>query len=218
MWFHFYCHFSPKMKSGHISQIKSLYFVIFLRGKMIISFFILFKVFIKTIIFVGPSTPPLLLPPPFSFFYVSPLHNNHLHHHQSPPPSPSISISTTGPQPTKKFVKSESFSPKPTNPSNANPTSGPNPKLNPSSPGLNDQVVKRSPVLSLISVKEAGKHFSYKEVALAAPGTIVKAIAENLPKDPSVVTVVETEKVPETVDIEKLDKEVVQAMLKSAVT
>ncbi|KAJ0488226.1 putative clustered mitochondria protein [Helianthus annuus] len=129
----------------------------------------------------------------------------------SPRTNATESVASTGPQPTKKFVKSQSFSPKPTNPSNANPTSGPNPKSSPSSPGLNDQVVKRSPVLSSISVKEAGKHFSYKEVALAAPGTIVKAVAEKLPKDPSAVTVVETEKEPETADVEKLDKEVIQA-------
>ncbi|MFS7902312.1 hypothetical protein Hanom_Chr01g00009871 [Helianthus anomalus] len=38
LWFQFYCHFGAKMKSGHISFIKSCYFVIFRRGKMIISF------------------------------------------------------------------------------------------------------------------------------------------------------------------------------------
>ncbi|MFS7987095.1 hypothetical protein Hanom_Chr11g01018341 [Helianthus anomalus] len=36
LWFQFYCHFGQKVKSGHISQIKSCYFVIFLRGKMVI--------------------------------------------------------------------------------------------------------------------------------------------------------------------------------------
>ncbi|KAI3814695.1 hypothetical protein L1987_14339 [Smallanthus sonchifolius] len=124
----------------------------------------------------------------------------------------SVTSSGTPPNVTKKFVKSQSFSPKPTNPSNTNPTSGSNPKSNPSSPASNDQVVKRSPVLSSISVKEAGKHFSYKEVALAAPGTIVKAVAEKLPRDPSAVTTVEIEKEPETEGIEKLDKEAVQAL------
>ncbi|XP_076943593.1 protein REDUCED CHLOROPLAST COVERAGE 2-like [Bidens hawaiensis] len=127
----------------------------------------------------------------------------------SPRTNAAESVTPTGPPPNaaKKFVKSQSFSPKPTNPSNPNPTSGsnPNPKSNPSSPASNDQTVKRS-VLSSISVKEAGKHFSYKEVALAAPGTIVKAVTEKLPKDPSAVTTVVTEKEPET-DIEKLDKE-----------
>ncbi|KAI7737604.1 hypothetical protein M8C21_015533 [Ambrosia artemisiifolia] len=132
----------------------------------------------------------------------------------SPRTNPTESVTSTGPPPnaTKKYVKSQSFSPKQTNPSNANPTSVSNPKSNPSSPASNDQVVKRSPVLTSISVKEAGKHFSYKEVALAAPGTIVKAVAEKLPKDPSVVTAAETEKEPETADIEKVDKEVVQAL------
>ncbi|MFS7970122.1 hypothetical protein Hanom_Chr09g00817291 [Helianthus anomalus] len=38
LWFQFYCHFGPKMKSSHICLIKSCYFVIFCRGKMIISF------------------------------------------------------------------------------------------------------------------------------------------------------------------------------------
>ncbi|MFS7998996.1 hypothetical protein Hanom_Chr12g01160751 [Helianthus anomalus] len=38
LWFQFYCHFGLKMKSGHICLIKSCYFIIFHRGKMIISF------------------------------------------------------------------------------------------------------------------------------------------------------------------------------------
>ncbi|XP_076897493.1 protein REDUCED CHLOROPLAST COVERAGE 2-like [Bidens hawaiensis] len=129
----------------------------------------------------------------------------------SPRTNATESVTPTGPPPNaaKKFVKSQSFSPKPTNPSNPNPTSGsnPNPKSNSSSPASNDQAVKRSPILSSISVTEAGKHFSYKEVALAAPGTIVKAVAEKLPNNPSAVTTVVTEKEPETENIEKLDKE-----------
>ncbi|KAK1414035.1 hypothetical protein QVD17_29773 [Tagetes erecta] len=131
----------------------------------------------------------------------------------SPRTNATESVSATGPPPnaTKKYVKSQSFSVKPTNPSNINPTSGSNSKSNPSSPASNDQVVKRSPVLTSISVKEAGKHFSYKEVALAAPGTIVKAVAEKLPKDPSAVTAVDTEKEPENENIEKVDKEAAQA-------
>ncbi|MFS8014814.1 hypothetical protein Hanom_Chr15g01348911 [Helianthus anomalus] len=35
-WFQFYCHFGPKVKSGHICFITSYYFVLFLRGKMVI--------------------------------------------------------------------------------------------------------------------------------------------------------------------------------------
>ncbi|GJV96448.1 protein TSS [Tanacetum coccineum] len=101
----------------------------------------------------------------------------------------------TGPPPgvAKKFVKSQSFSP----------------KSSPSSPVSSDQVVKRSPVLSSISVKEAGKLFSYKEVALAAPGTIVKAVAEQLPKDPPPVGNDETKTEMKNEEVEKLDKEVI---------
>ncbi|MFS7916891.1 hypothetical protein Hanom_Chr03g00182701 [Helianthus anomalus] len=39
LWFQFYCHFGQKIKSSHICLIKSCYFVLFHRGKMIISFF-----------------------------------------------------------------------------------------------------------------------------------------------------------------------------------
>ncbi|MFS8027276.1 hypothetical protein Hanom_Chr16g01496791 [Helianthus anomalus] len=35
MWFQFYCHFDLKVKSCHIYLIKSYYFVLFLRGKMV---------------------------------------------------------------------------------------------------------------------------------------------------------------------------------------
>ncbi|MFS7964173.1 hypothetical protein Hanom_Chr08g00747101 [Helianthus anomalus] len=35
LWFQFYCHFGPKVKFVHICLIKSWYFVIFLRGKMV---------------------------------------------------------------------------------------------------------------------------------------------------------------------------------------
>ncbi|MFS7928360.1 hypothetical protein Hanom_Chr04g00319861 [Helianthus anomalus] len=36
LWFfHFYCHFDPKIKSVDICIIKSCYFVFFLKGKMV---------------------------------------------------------------------------------------------------------------------------------------------------------------------------------------
>nr|XP_043619681.1 protein TSS-like [Erigeron canadensis] len=54
---------------------------------------------------------------------------------------------------------------------------------------LNDQTMKRSPVISSISVKEAGKLFQYKEVALAAPGSIVKAVVGQLPRESSPLTI-----------------------------
>ncbi|MFS7968221.1 hypothetical protein Hanom_Chr09g00794921 [Helianthus anomalus] len=47
LWFHFYCHFGPRMKSSHISQIKTCYFVFFLRGKMVISFLFYLKLLLK---------------------------------------------------------------------------------------------------------------------------------------------------------------------------
>lgn len=86
----------------------------------------------------------------------------------------------------KKFSKSASFSPKLNNPGIPN-SSGPervsNPKSAPASPALTNQIAKSTPMASQISVQAAGKLFSYKEVALAPPGTIVKAVAEQLPKE-----------------------------------
>lgn len=85
---------------------------------------------------------------------------------------------------SKKFVKSSSFSPMQNNPCS---TAGGveklvNPKSASVSPASTDQVTKRTPVSTPISVQAAGKLFSYKEVALAPPGTIVKAVSEQLPK------------------------------------
>ncbi|KAI3715095.1 hypothetical protein L6452_22062 [Arctium lappa] len=137
----------------------------------------------------------------------------------SPRTNTGESATSTGPSPgvTKKFVKSGGFSPKLINPSSTAQASGSesdklaNPKSNPSSSASNDQVVKRSPVISLISVKEAGKLFSYKEVALAAPGSIVKAVAEQLPKEPSSVSPNEIETEAKNENIKKLNKQIVQA-------
>ncbi|GJW74526.1 tetratricopeptide repeat-like superfamily protein [Tanacetum coccineum] len=67
----------------------------------------------------------------------------------------------------------------------------------------------RSSVISSISVKEAGKLFSYKEVALAAPGSIVKAVAEQLPKETEEAKKLQTEK-PQVntviIEVENVDK------------
>ncbi|KAK6944315.1 hypothetical protein RJ641_025417 [Dillenia turbinata] len=103
--------------------------------------------------------------------------------------SPRTSPSESSPSPgavipvQKKFVKSPNFSPKPNNTTAmaAAIEKQANPKSGPASPASNDQVVKSSP--SPISVQAVGKLLSYKEVALAPPGTIVKAVAEQLPKD-----------------------------------
>ncbi|PRQ37693.1 putative clustered mitochondria protein [Rosa chinensis] len=102
----------------------------------------------------------------------------------SPKTSPNEPASSTGPAPpvSKKFVKSASFSPKQNNSSTSATGAAerlPNPKSAPSTPASVDQVIKS---VSPISVQSTGKLFSYKEVALAPPGTIVKAVAEQLPK------------------------------------
>uniref|UniRef100_A0A5B7BBA0 Clu domain-containing protein n=1 Tax=Davidia involucrata TaxID=16924 RepID=A0A5B7BBA0_DAVIN len=97
------------------------------------------------------------------------------------------SATSTAPAPPvlKKFVKSASFSPKLNNP--ATPVTGTekaaNTKSAPSSPASMDQVAKPTSIVSSISVQAAGKLFSYKEVALAPPGTIVKAVEEQLTKE-----------------------------------
>ncbi|KAL2455850.1 Tetratricopeptide repeat (TPR)-like superfamily protein [Abeliophyllum distichum] len=90
------------------------------------------------------------------------------------------------PHALKKFAKSASFSPK------LNILSGPatgkeksaNPKSAPASPASNE-TTKAGSIVGSVSVQAAGKLFSYKEVALAPPGTIVKAVAEQLPKESS---------------------------------
>ncbi|MCD7468573.1 hypothetical protein HAX54_006929, partial [Datura stramonium] len=106
----------------------------------------------------------------------------------SPRLTPNESTASSGLSPaSKKFVKSASFSPKLN--SAASPVGGTerssNPKSTPGSPAQTEQVVKTNSIVSSISVQAAGKLFSYKEVALAPPGTIVKAVAEQLPKDSS---------------------------------
>ncbi|MED6123393.1 hypothetical protein PIB30_048756 [Stylosanthes scabra] len=85
---------------------------------------------------------------------------------------------------SKKFLKSASFSPKLNSPNSqavgADKSGDSNSKSAPASPA--DNIAKAAAPSSAISVKSAGKLFSYKEVALAPPGTIVKAVAEHSPK------------------------------------
>ncbi|XP_057968378.1 protein REDUCED CHLOROPLAST COVERAGE 2 [Malania oleifera] len=103
----------------------------------------------------------------------------------SPRTTNETAASTGSPLPVqKKFVKSASFSPKVKNPATfaAGAEKVANPKSAPPSPASTDQAAKATPAASSISVQVAGKLFSYKEVALAPPGTIVKAVAEQLPK------------------------------------
>ncbi|KAL3643024.1 hypothetical protein CASFOL_013839 [Castilleja foliolosa] len=79
--------------------------------------------------------------------------------------------SGSGPQAPKKFTKSSSFSTKPSSPSEPSKEreETANPKSAPATPAS---------IVSSVSVQAAGKLFSYKEVALAPPGTIVKAASE----------------------------------------
>ncbi|KAM3336899.1 protein REDUCED CHLOROPLAST COVERAGE 2 isoform X1 [Capsicum galapagoense] len=106
----------------------------------------------------------------------------------SPRLTPNESTASSGLSPaSKKFVKSVSFSPKlntASSPAGGTERSS-KPKSAPTSPAQTEQVVKTNSIVSSISVQAAGKLFSYKEVALAPPGTIVKAVAEQLPKDSS---------------------------------
>ncbi|KAK9274864.1 hypothetical protein L1049_022118 [Liquidambar formosana] len=100
------------------------------------------------------------------------------------PRAPNDSVASTGPAlpAPKKLVKSASFSPKLNTPPTlaAGVEKFANPKSAPTTPA--DPVAKSTSVASSISVQAAGKMFSYKEVALAPPGTIVKAVAEQLPR------------------------------------
>ena len=99
------------------------------------------------------------------------------------PNDPAASTGLTVPVP-KKFAKSASFSTKVNNSgaSTGGAEKSSTPKSAPATPASTEQVAKAAPIASPISVQSAGKIFSYKEVALAPPGTIVKAVAEQLPK------------------------------------
>lgn len=94
--------------------------------------------------------------------------------------------SVTASHAPKRPVRSPSFSPKPNAPS-VQAASGKEKSANqrsaPTSPASSE--VTRSSFVSSVSVQAAGKLFSYKEVAIAPPGTIVKAVAEQLPKESS---------------------------------
>ncbi|KAI9378489.1 hypothetical protein POPTR_018G102500v4 [Populus trichocarpa] len=99
------------------------------------------------------------------------------------PNDPAASNAMTVPV-RKKFVKSASFGPKVNNSgaSTGGAEKSSNAKSAPATPASTEQAAKAAPMASPISVQAAGKMFSYKEVALAPPGTIVKAVAEQLPK------------------------------------
>ncbi|KAL2322300.1 hypothetical protein Fmac_026679 [Flemingia macrophylla] len=101
-------------------------------------------------------------------------------------PRTNLNETITGPSSPvpKKYVKSASFSPKPisNNVSDAEAEKLADSKSAPASPAPSDQIAKPAPASSGISIQSAGKLYSYKEVALAPPGTIVKVVAEQSPK------------------------------------
>ncbi|XP_073289602.1 protein REDUCED CHLOROPLAST COVERAGE 2-like [Primulina huaijiensis] len=103
----------------------------------------------------------------------------------SPRTTSNENVATHGPVPQapKKFAKSASFNPKLIIQSGVSSgiENSANPKSAPASP-VSNEVMKPSTVNS---VQAARKLFSYKEVALAPPGTIVKAVVEHLPKESS---------------------------------
>ncbi|KAK8465873.1 hypothetical protein PHAVU_009G195600 [Phaseolus vulgaris] len=131
-------------------------------------------------------------------------------------PRTNLNETIVGPSPSvpKKFVKSASFSPK-LNSGNA-PDGGAE-KLTdsrsaPATPAPGDQIAKPAPSSTGVGVQSAGKLYSYKEVALAPPGTIVKAVAEQSPKgnpilqnseiSAMIVTMKETQNIVATNDVE----------------
>ncbi|XP_043707986.1 protein TSS-like [Telopea speciosissima] len=97
---------------------------------------------------------------------------------QSPRTSPNKATAATA---QRKLVKSSSFSPKLNNPVTSVTVGEKSliPKSDPASPAP----TKPASLTSPINVQSAGKLLSYKEVALAPPGTIVKAVMEQLPKE-----------------------------------
>ncbi|KAJ8448788.1 hypothetical protein Cgig2_011409 [Carnegiea gigantea] len=101
------------------------------------------------------------------------------------PKTPSNESATSSPVISKKFARSASFSPKKSNTAISPAITGKsvNPKSAPPSPASADHVAKSAPLAASITVQTAGKLFSYKEVALAPPGTIVKAVVEQSARD-----------------------------------
>ncbi|KAL9224148.1 hypothetical protein vseg_000212 [Gypsophila vaccaria] len=123
----------------------------------------------------------------------------------SPKNSPNESI-VANTSVTKKLSKSASFSPKENNITTSTAASEKSGHLKsaPASPASAEQVAKSTSLANL-------KLFSYKEVALAAPGTIVKAVEEQLAKDGNTnsdLTVAEEKTVSEGVDKEKVQDSV----------
>ena len=109
--------------------------------------------------------------------------------HFTSPKTPSNESAACSPVISKKFAKSASFSPKKNNTaiSPAATDKLVNPKSAPPSPASANHAAKSAHPAASINIQTAGKLFSYKEVALAPPGTIVKAVVEQSAKDSVIV-------------------------------
>ncbi|XP_021750054.1 protein TSS-like [Chenopodium quinoa] len=124
--------------------------------------------------------------------------------------TPSNESSVISPSVPKKFTKSTSFSPKQNNTATSVAATEKvvNTKPAPASPALVEQVPKSPPLASSINIHTGGKLFSYKEVALAPPGTIVKAVAEQSTKED--ITGPESTQSEEKASVEVTDEETAQ--------
>ena len=98
----------------------------------------------------------------------------------SPRTSPNEVLQSSDSSPvSKKLLKSSSFSPKPI----AHAEKSSNAKSAPATPAATTAPSKTVPLISSITIQSTRKALSYKEVALAPPGTIVKAVEEQQPKE-----------------------------------
>ncbi|KAL5719110.1 Protein REDUCED CHLOROPLAST COVERAGE 2 [Ranunculus cassubicifolius] len=112
---------------------------------------------------------------------------------------------------SRKLAKSSSFSPKvnSSSPSFSGLDKGSLAKTAPSTPVPTVQPAKTTSPASSVSIQSAGKVLSYKEVALAPPGTVVKAVAEQqakeqiVPKSPASSVEKETEEIVKNADKEE---------------
>ncbi|GAB4838152.1 hypothetical protein Ancab_027681 [Ancistrocladus abbreviatus] len=96
---------------------------------------------------------------------------------------PASSVSPTAPA-MRKIAKSASFGLKQSNKNSSIATDKTTVhKSAPASPASTKEVAKSASSCKPINVQTPGKIFSYKEVALAPPGTIVKAVVEQSPKE-----------------------------------
>ncbi|CAA0814691.1 Tetratricopeptide repeat (TPR)-like superfamily protein [Striga hermonthica] len=108
---------------------------------------------------------------------------------------------------SKKFTKSASFSPKPSSP--------PGPAHNGRDKAANPKSAPATPAsaVSSVSVRAAGKLFSYKEVALAPPGSITMAVSEQSNEgytEENASTLKKSEAVEENIEINATGKEEAQ--------